>query len=199
MAQFCSIHCASNIDRQIFTFPLTNKQFKSLRQMGVLQPRFQKLKEKHKNDPKKLQEETMKLYKETGINPLGGCLPMLLQLPFLLAIFYATKGDKFISMLSGENVFPGLTNFWLPNLAEPDHLFILPILIGVLTYLGQKFMPTNSSSKQQQQIMLIMPFFLVAICLKMPAGVLIYWVVSQLFSTIQQVIIMKKYQSSELA
>ncbi len=172
--------------------PLTQKQFKSLKQMQVLQPKFQELRKKHKETPRKLQEETMKLYKETGINPLGGCLPMILQLPFLLAIFYATKSDKFITMLSQEGVFPGLSTLWLPNLSEPDALFILPVLIGVFTYLGQKFTPSSSTNKQQQQIMLILPFFLVAICIKMPSGVLIYWAVSQLFSTVQQIIVMKE-------
>ena len=177
---------------KVLLFPLTQKQFQSLKQMQIISPKLQEMKEKYKNNPRKMQEETMKLYKETGINPLGGCLPMLLQLPFLLAIFYATKSEKFISLINKEDVFPGLSTFWLPNLAEPDALYILPILIGLLTYLGQKFTPTSSANKQQQQIMLILPFFLIAICLKMPSGVLIYWAVSQLFSTAQQIIVMKE-------
>ena len=96
---------------------------------------------------------------------------MLLQLPFLLAIFYATKSDKFVAIITKDGVFPGFSEAWLPNLAQPDALYILPILIGLLTYLGQKFTPSSSANKQQQQIMLILPFFLIAICLKMPAGV----------------------------
>lgn len=177
---------------KLLLLPLTQKQFQSLKQMQVLQPKFQEMRKKYKENPRKLQEETMKLYKETGINPLGGCLPMLLQLPFLLAIFYATKSDKFIAMISAEGVFPGFSDIWLPNLAEPDTLFILPVLIGVLTYLAQKFTPSSGANKQQQQIMLILPFFLIAICIKMPAGVLIYWAVSQLFSTVQQIVVMNE-------
>ncbi len=177
---------------KILLFPLTQKQFQSLKQMQVLQPKFKEMKDKYKDNPRKMQEETMKLYKETGINPLGGCLPMLLQLPFLLAIFYATKSDKFVEIITKDGVFPGFSEAWLPNLSQPDALYILPILIGLLTYLGQKFTPSSSANKQQQQIMLILPFFLIAICLKMPAGVLIYWAVSQLFSTVQQVIVMKE-------
>ena len=130
------------------------------------------------------------LYKETGINPLGGCLPMLIQLPFLFALFYAMGSDKFNLLISQEGVFPGLSTFWLPNLSQSDHLFILPIVIGLSTYYSQKLTPMSSDSPQTK-IMGFLPIFMVVICIKMPAGVLLYWASSQIISTIQQLSIVK--------
>jgi len=175
---------------KVILYPLTHKQFTSMKQMQVLQPKFKALKEKHKKNPQKLQQEMVGLYKEHGVNPLSGCLPMVVQLPFLFALFYTMTSDSFKALLSESNVFPGLTSFWLPNLTQPDTLFILPAIIGVSTYLSQKHSP--SADPNQQKIMQFMPILMVVICFKMPAGVLLYWASSQIISTFQQMHIMKQ-------
>ena len=137
---------------KVLLYPLTQKQFHSMKAMQKLQPKMKELREKHKKDPQKLQQEMLSLYKETGINPLGGCLPMLVQLPFLFALFYTMSSDKFKVLISEEGVFPGLFSFWLPNLSEPDNLFILPIVIGIATYTSQKLTPMTTDSPQTKVV-----------------------------------------------
>ena len=170
-------------------YPLTHKQFASMKTMQKLQPELKKIKDKFKKDPQRLQQEMIKLYQVHKVNPLSGCLPMLVQLPFLFALFYTMSSESFKTLLSSAT-FPGLSNWWLPNLTQPDHLFILPILIGVATFYSQKFSPV--SDPQQQKIMQFMPLLMMAICFKMPAGVLLYWASSQIISTFQQMHIMKQ-------
>ena len=177
---------------KLILFPLTKKQFESMKQMQVLQPKFTEIRNKHKSNPQKLQEEMMKLYKKHNVNPLSGCLPMIVQLPFLLALFYTMSSDAFNELIYQNDGFPGLTSFWLPDLSQPDHLLILPLLIAGLTYWSQKYMSPNVSNPQQKAIMTFLPIFMIFICLKMPGGVLLYWAASQLISTIQQIAIMKK-------
>ena len=173
---------------KLVLYPLTKQQFESMKKMQEMMPTFKKLREKHKDNPQQLQMETMKIYKEHKINPLGGCLPMLIQLPFLFALFYTMNGASFEALISQNNVFPGLTSFWLSNLSQPDSLFILPIIIGLSTYLGQKMSTVDAS---QQKILMFMPVLMVVISFKMPAGVLLYWAISQIISSGQQILIMK--------
>jgi YidC/Oxa1 family membrane protein insertase len=172
---------------KILLYPLTKQQFESMKKMQSMMPTFKKLKEKYKDNPQQMQMETMKIYKENKINPLGGCLPMLIQLPFLFALFYTMNGASFETLINSGNVFPGLTTFWLSDLSKPDSLFILPIVIGLSTYLGQKMSMTDPN---QQKILMFMPILMVVISFKMPAGVLLYWAISQIISSAQQIIIM---------
>lgn len=178
---------------KLVLYPLTKQQFESMKKMQEMMPTFKKLREKHKDNPQQLQMETMKIYKEHKINPLGGCLPMLIQLPFLFALFYTMNGSSFEALISQSNVFPGLTSFWLSNLSQPDSLFILPIIIGLSTYLGQKMSTVDAS---QQKILMFMPVLMVVISFKMPAGVLLYWAISQIISSGQQILIMKNGKES---
>ena len=174
---------------KVILYPLTKQQFESMKRMQEMMPTFTKLREKHKNDPKKLQEETMKKYKEHNINPFGGCLPMLIQLPFLFALFYTMNGDSFATLISNGNVFPGLFNFWINDLSKTDPFYILPIIIGLSTYIGQKM---SSVDPKQQKLLMFMPVLMVIISIQMPAGVLLYWAVSQVISSGQQILILKK-------
>ncbi len=173
---------------KLILYPLTKQQFESMKKMQAMMPTFKKMREKYKSEPKKLQEETMKIYKEHNINPVGGCLPMLIQLPFLFALFYTMNGDSFSNLISQSNVFPGLTSFWIPNLASTDNFYILPIVIGLSTYFGQKMATVDPA---QQKILMFMPIIMVVISIKMPAGVLLYWAISQVISSAQQILILK--------
>lgn len=173
---------------KILLYPLTKQQFESMKKMQAMMPTFKKLKEKYKDNPQQIQMETMKIYKQNNINPLGGCLPMLIQLPFLFALFYTMNGASFEALISQNSVFPGFTSFWLSNLSQPDHLYILPIIIGLATYFGQKM---STVDPNQQKILMFMPFLMVIISFKMPAGVLLYWAISQVISSAQQIMIMK--------
>ena len=174
---------------KVILYPLTKQQFESMKRMQEMMPTFKTLREKHKDNPKKLQEETMKIYKQHNINPLGGCLPLIIQMPFLIGLFYSLNSDAFSTLISTNDVFPGLTSFWITNLSQPDPIYLLPIIIGVSTYFGQKMSTVDSN---QQKILAFMPILMVGISFQMPAGVLLYWSVSQIISSTQQVLILKK-------
>lgn len=159
--------------------PLTVKQIRSMKAMQELQPRMQALQKKYKGDSQRLQQEMANLYKETGVNPLSGCLPILVQMPFLVAIFYAMQSYQYN---------PAYMSFlWLESLGAVDGTYILPILSAVTTYLMQKQTMNNTSKQQgvaaqQQKVMLFfMPLFIGWISLSFPSGLVIYWVVSNIF------------------
>ncbi len=163
--------------------PLTHKQFKSMKVNQDLQPEVKKLQEKHKDDPKLLQKEMMSLWKENGVNPLSGCLPMLIQLPFFFAIYATINSITFKHILTLPDINPGFLPFWLNHLGQPDPYKILPIGIGLLTWWSQKMFITDP---KQASLFMFMPVVMAFICFNMPSGVLLYWFVSQLISGAQQ-------------
>lgn len=173
---------------KLLLFPLTKKQFESMKATQKIQPQLKKLQEKFKGQPEKLHAEMMSLWKTNNVNPLGGCLPAILQMPFFIAVYFTVRSDTFEALLVAPNANPGMFTFWLSNLAAPDTTYILPIIIGLLTYLGQKMMITDPN---QAKIMMILPFFLVYISAQLQAGVLVYWATQQLVAVIQQYIILK--------
>jgi YidC/Oxa1 family membrane protein insertase len=176
-----------------FMFPVAQKQFASMAAMRVVQPKMQKLQEKYKDDKPKLQQEMMKLYQEEKVNPMAGCLPILLQIPVFFALYK-------ILMLSVEMRHQPFVA-WIKDLSAPDPFFfglfpdlglpaflaigILPILVGVTMWLMQKLNPTPMDPVQQQ-VMGIMPWFLMFIMAPFAAGLQLYWVVSNLLSIAQQ-------------
>ncbi|MFS8664278.1 MAG: YidC/Oxa1 family membrane protein insertase [Limnochordales bacterium] len=166
-------------------YPLTLSQTKSLAAMRELQPKMQELQKKYKDKPQEYQKRVMELYQEHKINPLGGCLPVLIQLPFLWALFRVLQD------------FPlEQRDFLIWDLAGPagEPLWILPILSGLTTY-GQ--MMLTSTDPSQRAMMLIMPLFLTWISIQFPAGLVLYWVVSNLFSMGQQYLINKQLEAAK--
>ncbi len=169
---------------KIALLPLAIKQIKSMKGLQEMQPRMQKLQQKYKGDPQRLQLEMTKLYKELGVNPLSGCLPMLIQMPFLISIFYALRSYQYD---------PEYMSFlWLPSLGAKDPMFILPALAALSTFIMQKQTmtkgATGTAGSQQKVMLVFMPLFIGYISLKFPSGLVIYWVVSNLFQLIQQFI-----------
>jgi len=161
--------------------PLTAKQVKSMKGMQKLQPKMKEIQKKYKNDPQRAQQEIAKMYKELGVNPLSGCLPLLVQMPFLIAIFYALQGYPYD---------PAYESFlWLPSLGEADHLYILPVLSALSTFVMSKQTAGDNSgvaAGQQKVMQIFMPLFIGYISLNFPSGLVIYWVVSNVFQMIQQ-------------
>ncbi len=157
------------------------------KKMNIIKPRMETLKKVYKDDPQKLNEETMKLYREYKINPFGGCLPMLLQLPIFFAL-YATL----INMVELKGAYFML---WLKDLSAPDPFFVLPILMGVTMFIQQKMTVTpspNPEAETQQKIMTYgMPIFLTFLAFSWPSGLLLYWSVSNIFSIFQQFFVNK--------
>lgn len=161
-------------------YPLTVKQVKSMKAMQLLQPKMKKIQEKYKSDPKRLQAEMGNLYREHGVNPLAGCLPLLAQMPILMAMFYALQNIHYVGN-------PGF--LWLPDLSHPDPLYILPVVSAITTYIVQKQTQTESSgvAAMQMKIMSIaMPLFIGYISIHFAAGLVIYWVVNNVMQIFQQ-------------
>lgn len=172
---------------KIFMFPLQHKSFKSMKQMQLLQPEIAKLKEQYKDNKEKLNQEMMALYRVYKVNPAGGCLPMLLQLPIFIA-FYRALG---YSIELRHTPFM----FWLQDLSAQDPYFITPLLMGASMFLSQKLTPT-SADPAQARIMMMMPVVFTFLFLSFPSGLVLYWLTNNVLSVLQQVITNKYFSAT---
>ena len=166
-------------------FPLTQKQMKSMRGMQQIQPKIKEIQEKYKQkDPKKMQEQMMQLYKDHNVNPLAGCLPLLVQMPILIALFKA--------LLVFDFKDPEHAGFlWITSLSHSDHLYILPLLAGLTTFMQARL--TTSTADQTQRIMLyMMPILIIWISTTVPSGLVLYWIVFNLAGFAQQYYVNKQ-------
>lgn len=167
---------------RLVLLPLTLSQTKSMAAMKELQPKMQALQERYKDKPEEYQQKMMELYKEHGVNPLAGCLPLLVQLPFLWALF-AVLRDFPAGIAAEAFTRPFSAQFLLWDLAAKDSLYVLPILSGLTTYWQ---MSTTATDPSQKTMLIFMPLFITWISLSFPAGLVLYWVVGNLFSIGQQ-------------
>lgn len=167
---------------KIILLPLTLKQDKSMKSMKVLQPEIEKIKQQYQNDPKMMNQKTMELYQKHKVNPMGGCLPLLVQLPILWALF---------GVLRDTATVPQDSTFLWMQLINPDPYYVLPVLNGVVSFLQQKVMG-SSDNPQMKNMMYIFLLMMVFISYKMPAGLQIYWLASSVSAVVQQYLIMKK-------
>lgn len=163
---------------RIIILPLTFSQTRAIKKMQELQPEQQRIQKQFKGDPERLNQEMMKLWKEHKINPASSCLPLLIQLPILWAFFRA---------LTRLDVLQGAGFLWIASLGEPDKLYILPVLAGVTTFWQSRISPPSGMGAGTQQTMTyVMPLFIIWLSARFPAGLSLYWVVSNLFSVAQQ-------------
>jgi len=169
----------------IALYPLTLSSLQQMSAMQKIQPKLQEIQKKHKDDPKKLQAEMMRLYKSEGVNPVGGCLPVLLKMPVFLALFFALQSKEFTVLVGQGSAF-----LWITDIAKPDPTYIMAGLIGVTMWFMQKSMPQMPG--QNAMLTYFMPIFIVFISVPFAAGVQIYWVVSNLIGWLQQAYIMKQ-------
>jgi YidC/Oxa1 family membrane protein insertase len=161
---------------KIIFYPLTKKSLQATKDMQKLQPLMKELREKYKSDPRKMQEETMRLYREHKVNPLGGCLPLLIQMPVLWALFYVFQ--RTIEFRGAEFAL------WIRDLSAPDSPPVLPIIMGASMYWQQKMTPTTDPRMAPMQY--IMPVVLTILFITFPAGLVLYWTVNNLMSILQQ-------------
>ncbi len=176
---------------KLITVPLTIKQTKSMRDLQVIQPKLKKLQEKYKDDKEQLNIKTMEMYKEHNISPFGGCLPLLIQFPIIIGLFAALREPaKYV--FESEAVYNAInTSFlWLPNLSMPDpYLWGLPLLAGLTTYLSSATISTGAPADKNQKMMTyFMPIMIFWWGKSFPAGLTLYWVISNVFQVIQQLI-----------
>jgi YidC/Oxa1 family membrane protein insertase len=163
-------------------FPITYRQVKSMRRMQDLKPDMDRIRTVYKDDAQKQREEMAKLYQERKVNPLGGCLPIFIQLPIFLVLYYTIRHfDKFESFRTG-----GL--LWFKDLTQPDHLFILPVLY-ILTMMASQELTIRNTATQQKQLMRFLPIIFGVFLARFPSGLFVYWVTSNLITFTQNYVI----------
>jgi YidC/Oxa1 family membrane protein insertase len=165
-------------------FPITYRQVKSMRRMQELKPDMDRIRTEYKDDVQKQREEMAKLYQERKVNPLGGCLPLFIQLPIFLVLYYTIRHfDTLESFRTG-----GL--FWFQDLTQPDHLYILPVLY-VLTMMASQEITIRNTAPQQAQLMRLMPLVFGAFLAfsGFPSGLFVYWITSNSITFAQNYVI----------
>ncbi|KAF1085910.1 Membrane protein insertase MisCA precursor [Sporotomaculum syntrophicum] len=164
---------------KLVLFPLNQKQMLSMKRMQEIQPKIKEIQEKYKNkDPQKMQQKIMEIYKEHNVNPMAGCLPMLVQMPILIALYRSLLHIQFIN--TDHAGF-----FWINTLSDKDPLYILPLLAGLTTYMLTKL--TSSTTDQTQRMLLyMMPVFIAWISFTLPSGLVLYWVTFNILGFAQQ-------------
>jgi YidC/Oxa1 family membrane protein insertase len=173
---------------KIVLLPLTLKQDKAMKDMKKIQPQIDALREKYKSNPEELNKLTMELYKEHKVNPFGSCLPLLIQMPILFALFGVLR-----------QIPDAVTNvnFLVWDLTIPDPFYVLPILNGAMTFFQQKIMsPGGQQNSQMKSMTYTMPLMIMFISFKMPAGLQLYWLVSSSLSVLQQFLLIKRGDDS---
>lgn len=165
-------------------YPLSAASGKSMAGMKKLQPRLKTLKERYKDDRQKFQTEMMALYKKEKINPVGGCLPVLIQIPVFIALYWV--------LLESVEMRQAPFALWLQDLSAPDPYYVLPVLMGASMWLMQKLNPAPMEDIQKK-VMMIMPIALTFLFLTFPQGLVLYWVVNNVLSIAQQWVINKRY------
>lgn len=179
---------------KIILFPLMQKQMKSTMNMQEVQPKLEYLQKKYKNNPEKMNEEVMKLYKEYNVNPMSGCLPLLIQMPILIGLFGALRQYDF-------DPIEHATFFWIPNLADKDPLFILPVLVAATMFLQQKISmattPQAAENPTMKTMLYVMPAMMLFVCWSMPSGLCLYWAFFSILSIVQQ-FFMNKQKRKEM-
>ncbi|MEH0676593.1 membrane protein insertase YidC [Vibrio scophthalmi] len=171
-------------------YPLTKAQYTSMAKMRMLQPKLQAMRERIGDDRQRMSQEMMELYKKEKVNPLGGCLPLILQMPIFIALYWALME----SVELRHSPFFG----WIHDLSAQDPYYILPLLMGASMFLIQKMSPTTVTDPMQQKIMTFMPVMFTFFFLFFPSGLVLYWLVSNVVTLIQQTLIYKALEKKGL-
>ncbi len=171
-------------------YPLTKAQYTSMAKMRMLQPKIQAMRERLGDDRQRMSQEMMELYKKEKVNPLGGCLPILLQMPIFIALYWALME----SVELRHAPFFG----WIHDLSAQDPYYVLPILMGITMFFIQKMSPSTVTDPMQQKIMTFMPVMFTFFFLFFPSGLVLYWLVSNIVTLIQQTIIFRQLEKKGL-
>jgi YidC/Oxa1 family membrane protein insertase len=169
--------------------PLVGKGQRSMKRMQLVQPKVKELREKYKKQPDKLNKEVMNLYKKYKVNPIGGCLPLVLQIPVFFALYKV--------LLFAIELRDAHWLLWILDLSSKDPYYVLPIVMGATMFLQQKLSPAAGDPKQQK-IMQLMPIFFTFLFLNFPSGLVLYWLVNNILAIIQQYFINKSMSNEDL-
>jgi YidC/Oxa1 family membrane protein insertase len=163
---------------KILFYPLTFKSYKSMKDMQKLQPKMAELKEKHKNDKDALNKAVMEMYQTHKVNPLGGCLPMLFQMPIFIALYRA--------LMSSIELRHAPFMFWIQDLSAKDPYYVTPLVMGATMFIQQKMTPSTGMDPNQAKMMMALPVIFTAMFINMPSGLVIYWLVNNILTIAQQ-------------
>jgi YidC/Oxa1 family membrane protein insertase len=174
--------------------PLTFKQVRSMQDLQRLQPEMKRIQERYKEDRQRMNQEMMKLYQEHKVNPLGSCLPILLQLPFFISLFYLLRGSEFEQDIKGAESF-----LFIDNLADPATGAVLVVLIVLYvgTQLVSGLVSTVTADPTQRRIMLALPFVFVIFIINFEAGLIVYWITTNTWTIGQQFLVRKLFPKPE--
>lgn len=175
---------------RIILFPLSFKGMVGMQKMKELAPKMKDLQAKHKGDPQKLQAAMMELYKKHGANPLGGCLPLILQIPVFFAIYRV--------LYNAVELKNAPLMWWIHDLSVMDPYFVLPLLMGLSMYLQQALTPTNFTDPMQEKVFKWLPVIFTLFLITFPAGLILYWTINNIISIIQQLAINKMLEKRKL-
>lgn len=182
---------------RIFILPLTFKSVKSMQKLQVLQPEMKKIQERYKDDKQRMNQEMMKFYQENKVNPLGSCLPLLLQIPFFIALFELLRSESFQADIAGNAAFGPIDNLAEPLTGQPVVLAVMIVL-----YVGTQLIATMITSiggdKTQQRIMMALPFVFVIFIINFEAGLIVYWITTNVWTIGQQLVVRKLYPRPDL-
>ena len=171
-------------------FPLTKAQYTSMAKMRLLTPKMQELRERYGDDRQKLGQETMRLYKTEKVNPLGGCFPLLIQMPIFIALYW--------TLMESTELRHAPFMLWITDLSVHDPYFVTPILYGISMFFIQKMSPTPVTDPMQRKVIMAMPVVFTFMFCTFPAGLTVYWLVSNCFTIFQQIIIYKSLEKKGL-
>ena len=170
---------------RLVMFPIANKSYESMAKMKKIQPMMKQLQEKHGKDKEALSREMMQLYKTYGVNPMGGCLPILIQLPVFVALYQALLNSIALRHASFITYLPGTDMLWLADLSARDPYYITPLVMGA-TMLLQQWLSPAMGDPTQRKMMMLMPVIFTVMFLNFPAGLVIYWLSNNILSIAQQ-------------
>ncbi|ORU91161.1 MAG: membrane protein insertase YidC [Cycloclasticus sp. symbiont of Poecilosclerida sp. N] len=170
-------------------YKLSEKSYKSMANMKIVQPRIVALKERYGDDKQQLNQAMMKLYKTEKINPLGGCLPILIQIPVFISLYW--------TLLESVELRQAPFALWIDNISAADPYFILPVIYGITMFLQQRLNP-SPVDPMQKKMMQMLPIMFTGFFAFFPAGLVLYWIVNNVLTIVQQTVIMKKIEAEAL-
>jgi len=176
---------------KLILFPLSYKGMMSMQKLKDLAPQMKELKEKYSKDPQKMNAKMMEMYKKNGANPMGGCLPMLLQIPIFFAIYRV--------LLNAVELQGAEWMLWITDLSLKDPFFVLPILMGVSMWYQQRITPSTMTDPMQQKIFQWLPVVMTIFFVTFPAGLVLYWLVNSIFTIAQQYVINSAFEKQKAA
>ena len=176
---------------KVLFWPLSQKSYKSMEQMKKLQPMMTKIREKYADDREKMNAEIMQLYKTYKVNPAGGCVPMLLQIPVFFALYQALLGAIELRHAAFIPHLPFTDMVWLADLSAKDPYYITPLIMGATMFLQQRLSPPMNDP-MQAKIMMFMPVVFTFLFLNFPSGLVLYWLVNNILSIAQQWLMVRK-------